>query len=100
MQHTTLTLVTIIAEEVLESRVLEMAKEEGATGFTSTPCRGEGTRGLRTGAEEGGNVRIELLVREAIAERIVARLAEDWFPSYAVVAWLTEVRVARGEKYP
>jgi nitrogen regulatory protein P-II 2 len=99
MDTTKLTLVTIIAEQVLETRVIELAKHEGATGFTSTPCRGEGTRGLRTGAEEGGNVRLELLVREAVGDAIVARLAEDWFRSYGVVAWLQEVRVVRGEKY-
>ncbi len=99
MDLTKRTLVTIIAEEVLETRVLEMVKLEGATGFTSTPCRGEGTRGLRTGAEEGGNVRIELIVSQEIAERILERLESDWFPSYAIIAWLSDVRVLREEKY-
>jgi hypothetical protein len=99
MENTSLTLLTIVAEHVLETRVVELAKQEGATGFTSTPCRGEGTRGLRAGAEEGGNVRLEFLLPRQVGEAILERLAEDWFPSYAIVSWLTDVRVARGEKY-
>jgi nitrogen regulatory protein P-II 2 len=99
MHTTTLTKVTIIAEEVLEGRLTELVKHEGATGFTVTPCRGEGSRGLRIGSMPGGNVRIEVLVPASVSESIVARLAEDYFTNYAVIAWLTEVSVLRGEKY-
>lgn len=94
-----LTLVTIIAEEVLEQPLIELLKSSGATGFTATPCRGEGSRGLRTGEMPGGNVRLEVVVASEVAARIVEQLGEAWFPNYAVIAWVTEVGVVRGEKY-
>jgi hypothetical protein len=96
MQHT---LVTIIAEDVLEPRLTELVMRLGATGYTASPCRGEGSRGLRTGSMPGGNVRIEVIVSTAVADAIVARLASDYFPHYAVIAWRAEVGVVRGDKY-
>ncbi len=99
MQTTPLTLVTIIAEEVLEPQLAQLLLEDGATGFTVTSCRGEGSRGLRTGSMPGGNVRLEAIVDESSADRIVEHLAERWFTNYAVIAWLSPARVVRGEKY-
>jgi nitrogen regulatory protein P-II 2 len=48
---------------------------------------------------EGGNIRIELLVSAATADRIWSLLAEDYFPHYAVAAWTVDVTVARQERY-
>jgi hypothetical protein len=98
MQTRTLMLVTVVAEHVLESELVTLMKTEGATGYTVTPAHGEGSRGLRTGME-GGNVRLEVVVPTVVADAIVTRLAERYFTNYAVIAWLTEVRVVRGEKY-
>lgn len=96
---TQLVLVTIVSEEVLETQLTSLVKAHGATGFTVTPCSGEGSRGLRTGSMPGGNVRIEAVVSEQAADAIVSKLAEAYFPSYAVIAWLTAVGVLRGDKY-
>jgi nitrogen regulatory protein P-II 2 len=98
MKTKRLTLVTVVAEAVLEPQLCELVKAEGATGFTVTPARGEGSRGLRAGLD-GGNVRVEAIVSDTVGEAIVTRLAERYFANYAVIAWLTEVSVVRGEKY-
>ena len=50
-------------------------------------------------AEPGDHVRVEAVVSDAVGEAIVTRLAERYFANYAVIAWLTEVSVVRGEKY-
>lgn len=34
----------------------------------------------------------------AVADRILEALAAEWFPNYAVVAWVVDVEVVRGEK--
>lgn len=99
MKTTTLTLVTIVAEEVLARELTALVRDEGATGFTLTECRGEGSRELRSQGMPGGNARLEVIASAEVADRIVARLAEHYFPSYAVIAWLSPVSVVRGDKY-
>jgi len=90
--------VTIVAESVLESRLIALVRELGARGWTLTEVRGEGSRGVRA-SEWEGNVKIETLVPKAVADRLLASLARDYFPHYAVVAYADRVRVVRGEKY-
>ena len=99
MAATRLRLVTIVAETILEERITRELLELGATGFTVTESHGRGSRGMRTGDIPGQGVRIEVVVPSAVSERIVARLRDAYFPHYAVIAWLTDVDVVRGEKY-
>lgn len=90
--------VTIVAEAVLETRLVALVLAAGARGWTLTSVRGEGSRGVRAG-EWQGNVKIETLVSHDTADRILAQLASEYFPRYAVVAYADRVRVVRGEKY-
>jgi hypothetical protein len=89
----------IVAESVLETRLIDDITRCGARGWTMTTARGAGPRGRRVGDVEGGNVRIETLVSAAVAERLWALLEESYFAHYAVTAWTVPVLVARGERY-
>lgn len=89
----------IVAETVLESRLLGDLQSCGARGWTMTPARGRGPRGRRVGDVEGGNLRVEALVSAEVADRIWAVLEEQYFAHYAVTAWTLPVTVARGERY-
>jgi nitrogen regulatory protein PII len=91
--------VTIIAEAVLEQRLLDDLRELGARGYTITEARGEGTRGVRASEWEGKSVKIETLVSAEVAARLLERLAERYFEHYSVVGYLETVEVVRGEKY-
>lgn len=91
--------VTIVAEAVLEDRLLRDVKRLGARGFTVLEARGEGSRGVRASEWEGRNVQIETLVSEGVADRILDLLAERYFQHFAVVAYITTVDVVRGDKY-
>ncbi len=91
--------VTIVAEALLEERLLREIRELGARGYTVGQVRGEGSRGVRASEWEGKNVRIETLVSAEVADRILAHIAEEYFEHYAVVAYLSDVQVVRGEKY-
>lgn len=53
---------------------------------------------MRTQPLPGENARIETVVTAAVADRILEALAAEWFPNYAVVAWVVDVEVVRGEK--
>lgn len=94
-----LSLVTIIAEPVLEDRLVHDLRRLGASGYTITDSRGEGSRGVRASDPPGVSIRIEVAAGAEVTDRILEMLAADYFPNYAVIAWLTEARVVRGEKY-
>ena len=99
MELVPLKLVTIVAESLLEKRLVEEVKRLGAKGYTITPARGEGSRGIRSVDWEGQNIRLETIVSEEVALRILQRLQEEYFPHYAVSAYVENVWVVRGEKY-
>ena len=99
MELVPLKLVTIVAESLLEKRLVEEVKRLGAKGYTITPARGEGSRGIRSVDWEGQNIRLETIVSEEVALRILQRRQEEYFPHYAVIAYVENVWVVRGEKY-
>ncbi len=94
-----LKLVTIIADEVIEKRLIADVKKLGAKGYTIAKAHGEGAKGERMSEWEGENVRLETLVSENVAEKIMAHLAEEYFPNYTIIAYLSDVAVLRGEKF-
>jgi hypothetical protein len=99
MHTTPMMLVTIVAEPVLEPRLLGEFAGLGARGWTVTDARGAGSRHMRATDPPGANVRIETVVSAAVADAILTHLAAHYFPRYAVIAWATAVAVVRGDKY-
>lgn len=89
----------IVAESLLEARLLDGLARCGARGWTVTAARGQGPRNRRVSEIEGGNIRVETLVSEDTAERVWEMLVQDYFPNYAVAAWTSTVTVARQERY-
>jgi nitrogen regulatory protein P-II 2 len=94
-----LTLVTIVAEKVLEAKLERLVKDAGATGYTVTEARGEGSRHQGSHTFEGQNVRIETVVADDVAALILDQIAEHYFAHYGVIAYTTKINVVRGEKY-
>jgi nitrogen regulatory protein P-II 2 len=99
MNTVPLKLVTIVAEAVLEAHLIREVRDLGATGYSLTRVHGEGSRGVRASELEGGNVKIETLVGEQLADRILQHVAENYFQHYAVVAYVIDAAVVRGDKY-
>lgn len=99
MEMTRVKLVTIIAESVLEDGLIKEIRRLGATGYTRSDVRGEGSRGRRVSDVEGANVRLECLVSAETAERIAEAVAERYFQNYAIVVFVEDVSVVRGDKY-
>jgi hypothetical protein len=91
-----LELVTIVAEPLLKSQLLEAVVRLGATGYSVSQAEG---RNARATAFEGANVRIETVVSHGVAELILHHLAEQYFEHYSVVAWAHPVRVVRSAKF-
>jgi nitrogen regulatory protein P-II 2 len=99
MQTITLKKITIIAEALLEKTLLREIKALGATGYTITTARGEGSRGVRASDWEGGNIKLETLVSESTAHKILEQISSHYFEHHAVIAYIENVEVVRGEKY-
>ena len=91
--------VTIIAEALLEDRLIRDISGLGAKGFTITEARGRGSRGVRASEWEGKNLKLESIVSNEVAVQILERLKARYFEHYAVIAYLENVEVVRGEKY-
>lgn len=99
MEGTQITLITIVTEYVLEPRLLRDLIQCGASGWTITQASGQGPRGRRISEVEGGNIRVEVLVPPDVATRIWEKLTDEYFASYAVAAWSSQVLVARPARY-
>ena len=95
----TLSKLTIVAERLLKDQLIELIREEGATGFTLTAVEGEGSRGVRASDWEGRNVQIDTIVAPDTADSILQRLSEDYFDDFAIIAWTVEISVLRGSKF-
>lgn len=92
-------LITIVAEAVVERRLVDDLKKCGAKGYSLSHVSGEGVTGRHTLDLNGPSLRIESVVTDEVAERILAMLAANYFERFAVIAWLTPARVARPDRF-
>lgn len=99
MQTVPTQLITIVAESVLTDRLARALLAAGATGYTASAATGVGSAEREASTVGGENTRIEALVAPEVAARVLGMLARDWFPHYAVVAWVSTVQVLRGDKF-
>jgi hypothetical protein len=91
--------VTIVSERILKSEIVRMIMARGATGYTEIEAMGEGSRGTRATDWEGRNIKFETVVSEPVAHAIMQEVAEKYFEHYAVIAYVEDVEVVRGDKY-
>lgn len=99
METRALPLLTIIGEEVLREKLIAEITHAGAKGYTITAVEGEGPRHIRSGDLRGENIKIETITTPEIADELLKRLAHDYFPHFAIIAYVTEVRIVRGDHY-
>ena len=99
MKTVNLLLLTIIAEDELESRLVADLKRVGVRGYTIHQVRGEGAHGLRASGWEGENIKIEVIVDTATAEAVSEHVAETYFPDFATILYLLPVQVLRPGKF-
>ena len=93
-------LLTIIFETDLEKKLGGDVMKLGAHGYTVTEARGCGAGGERDAAwGPSGNIRMEVICEAAVADGIAAHLRENYFEHYAMVLYMSDVEVLRGEKF-
>jgi nitrogen regulatory protein P-II 2 len=96
---TEMRLVTVIAADDLEDRLIRELTALGASGYTVLPARGAGSHGVRTSALEGSNVQIEAIVDLPTADRIVERMLDQFQPRHALVVYVSAIHVVRAGKF-
>lgn len=93
-------LVTIICEALAREPLKKLLHEVGAHGYTLFPVEGDGSQGRRTGdIQEFANIQIEVIIPPVVAEKLMVRLEHEFFARFAMVAYETDVRVLRREKF-
>lgn len=93
-------LLTITCEIMAQNLVKEILKKHKITGYTSYEVGGMGDSGLRgQGLPEEKNVKIEVVLTEQSAEKIVEEISRTLFSDYAIILYLSDVQVARTEKF-
>ncbi len=93
-------LLTITCEILAQNKVHEMLKKYKITGYTSYEVSGMGDKGLRgQGLPEEKNVKIEIVLTEQSAEKIIEEILKTLMPDYAIILYTSDVQVARMEKF-
>jgi nitrogen regulatory protein PII len=92
-------LVTIISETVLASSLIALTKSLGASGFTVTDVRGEGSAKKHGGEVPDAKVKIEIVADVPLAERIMTETARVFFENYSMIVYASDIEVIRPEKF-
>ena len=101
MQLYPLKLVTVVGEAVVMEDIAEKGVELGATGYTLSEVIGHGSRSARNVIVTGGakTMKLEFVVPSEVAVEILTHVSHEYFEHYAIIAWLSDVSVVRGEQY-
>ncbi|MFN7311949.1 MAG: P-II family nitrogen regulator [Bacteroidota bacterium] len=94
-----LKMVSIIAIDSLQQRIIGDIKACGCRGYTVDEVEGEGLNNKHFTDWEGRNVKIDTLVTEEIAMKIMEMLSEKYFDRYSIIAYVSTVEVLRKEKF-
>ena len=99
MKLVPLKLVTIIALDALEQKLIADIKQCGSKGYTISEVEGEGIHSKHFTDWEGRNIKIETLVKEEVATKILENISSKYFGKYSIVCFLSTVEVLRPEKF-
>lgn len=92
-------LVTIIAERLIEGKLVEMLNKVGVRGYSITDCRGDSIGAVRASDWEGNNIQIQVILSKDLSDKLLENLKIGFIGTYAVVAFRSNVEVLRGEKF-
>lgn len=94
-----LKLVTIIALDALQQKLIKDIKACGCKGYTIAEVEGESIHAQHFTDWEGRNIKIETLVKEEVALKIMETLSTKYFDKYSIIAFISTVEVLRKEKF-
>lgn len=93
-------LINIVANSMLEERMVAIAEAHAASGYTILEARGAGSAGLQTGALEGeSNILFMLVVPEDKLDAVMLDVEKLMKRGHHLAAFITDTQVMRQEKF-
>jgi len=92
-------MITIVALDSLQNRLVADLKSCGIKGYTIAEVKGEGLYEQHFTDWEGRNIRIETLASDEKVFSIMEMLSQNYFEKYGVIAFVTTVEVLRKEHF-
>lgn len=93
-------LVTIICEALARSVIKRLISEVGARGYTMFAVEGAGAKGERSAEmTEFGNIQVEVIVPPPVCDHLMERLEKELFPTYTMIAYVSDIVVRRSAKF-
>lgn len=90
----------VVAEASLEKELVHTVKRLGAQGYTVADVRAGGLGGDREGAWEADRtIRMEVICRPAVADKIAEHVLAAYAPHYSVALFFTAAEVLRPERF-
>lgn len=99
MANVNFKLVTVICEPVLLSSLVSTIRALGATGFTMSDVRGEGSGEKSSGEVPNEKIKIEVVADTELSQKIMAEIARVYFANYSLIVYASEIQVIRQEKF-
>jgi nitrogen regulatory protein PII len=91
--------VTIIADDAMETYLIEEIKALGARGYTIEEAKGEGLHGASITDFQGRNIKIATIVSANTAEMILEMIKDKYLSQFSVIVYMSDVYVIRGERF-
>jgi nitrogen regulatory protein P-II 2 len=93
-------LLTIVTEQVLEDELIALVEGGGAHGYTIVDARGGGAHGHQQASWSADcNIRMDVVAEAAVAETLAGQIHQRFGAHYALVQFLSDVDVIRGNKF-
>lgn len=93
-------LLVIIAEAVLEKRLVADVRQAGAHGYTVHDVRGGSAHSTREGSWEADRtIEIKVICETPVADAIAAHVLTTYAPNYGLTLFFADVSVLRPEKF-
>ena len=99
MTNANFKIVTVISEPVLSISLIATIRSLGATGFTISDVRGEGSGEKSSGEVPNEKVKIEVVADSELAKKIMDEIAKKYFENYSLIVYASEIQVIRQEKF-
>ncbi len=99
MNPSKMKLVTVVCEVALTSKIVELAKSLGASGFTLTDVGGEGSEGRAFDDAHDRKSKIEFVCPAPLASRAMKEIQDRYFSDYSVITYSIDVEVLRVGKF-
>lgn len=93
-------MLVIIAEAVLEKRLVTDIRKAGAHGYTVHDVRGGGQHSTREGSWEADRtIELKVICDSGVADAIAAHVLEQYGPHFGITMFFNDVAVLRPQKF-